>query len=271
MNKSVPAVLVACVLAAARLEAGPVDADVADLFSQGKELFRQANQAAATDPDKALELYRRSAMRFERIVKDGDIHNGKLFYNIGNVYFRMKDVGRAILNYRRAQQYIPNDPNLNQNLEYALVRRLDSIDERQQTRILRTLFFWHYDLSTRVRSTMFGVFFVCFWGVAARRLLVRKAPAGLWSLVVCLVAAGLCVGSLLVDAVAYRTVRPGVITAAEAVARKGDSATYQPSFKEPLHPGTEFRLVETRANWYHIGLSDGRRCWVPTRSAELVR
>ena len=87
-------------------------------------------------------------------MREGGIENGKLYYNLGNVYFRMNDIGRAILNYRRAESYIPNDPNLHQNLSYARSRRLDEIEERQKTKVLRTLFFWHYDLSGWTRSLM---------------------------------------------------------------------------------------------------------------------
>ena len=118
----------------ARAELG--ETEIADLFSQGKELFRQANEAAANDPAEARELYHKAALRFERITREGGIQNGKLHYNIGNAYFRMNDFGRAILSYRRAEQYIPNDPNLQQNLDYARKRRTDRIEEQQKTKVL---------------------------------------------------------------------------------------------------------------------------------------
>jgi len=55
------------------------------------------------------------------------------------------------------------------------------------------------------------------------------------------------------------------------IARKGNSETYEPSFKEPLHTGTEFRLVEKRNKWCYIELPDERRCWIPSKDVELVR
>ena len=79
----------------------------------------------------------------------------------------------------------------------------------------------------------------------------------------------LLAASLGVDAFEETRVRSGVILAEEMIARKGDSATYQPSFKDPLHAGTEFTLVEERKGWYHIELADGRRCWIPDSAAEL--
>ncbi len=64
--------------------------------------------------------------------------------------------------------------------------------------------------------------------------------------------------------------REGVILDEEVVARKGDGETYQPSFKDPLHAGTEFRLTQDRDAWYQIELRDGRRCWIPGKAAQLI-
>ena len=97
-------------------------AQIVDLYSQAKDLFRQANEISVSAPDQAKDLYQKSAMRYERLIREAGIENEKIYYNLGNVYFRMKDIGRAIVNYRRAEQYAPNDPNLKQNLKYEIGR-----------------------------------------------------------------------------------------------------------------------------------------------------
>ena len=63
-------------------------AEVADLFSQAKLFFRQANEVVEKNPLRAADLYGKSALRYERIIREGGIRNGKLYYNLGNVYFR---------------------------------------------------------------------------------------------------------------------------------------------------------------------------------------
>jgi len=62
----------------------------------------------------------------------------------------------------------------------------------------------------------------------------------------------------------------GVITARQIVARQGDGQNYPASFKEPLHAGTEFDLLERRVGWLHIKLSDDSDTWIPDNSAELI-
>jgi len=246
------------------------EAEIHDLFSQGKALFREANACAASDPDAARELYRKAALRFERLVREGGIQNGKLEYDIGNAYFRMGDLGRAILHYRRAERTIPNDANLLQNLAYARSRRLDRIEEEERTRVLKTLLFWHYDLAPRTRALVFAAAFALFWVGAGVRLVLRRQPPR-WCLGLLAALALLVLGSLLADAYREATVREGVLLAPEVVARKGDGETFQPSFQEPLHAGTEFRLLDTRGDWLQIRLPSGQTCWVPGGTAELVR
>jgi hypothetical protein len=198
------------------------------------------------------------------------VRNGLLYYNIGNAYFRMGDLGRAILNYRRARLYTPHDPNLLENLQYARSRTADRIEEKEETRALQTVLFWHYDLSTRARAVLFAVFFVPFWiGAAARLFLARAAPR--WLLGVLGAVALALLMSLAAEEYASSRNVAGVILDPEVVARKGDGEAYEPSFKAALHAGTEFVLIEERGEWRNVELADGRSCWLPAKSVGLVR
>lgn len=241
-----------------------------DLVSQAKDLFRQANELAAKDPQKANDLYQKSVMRFERVAQQGGIHNGKLYYNIANTYFRIGDLGRAILYYRRAQLIMPGDTNLRQNLSYARSKRIDKIPQAQQTRILKTLFFWHYDLSLKTRLSLFVVFFAAVWTCASIRLFKRRSAIN-WALGISVILAVIFLGSLCAQAVIQHRNVQGVILAPEVIARKGNAQTYQPSFEQPLHAGTEFKLLEDRSGWYNIELPDGRTCWVQSKTTGLIR
>ncbi len=239
------------------------------LLFQAEQSFKQANEALARDPAKASELYKAAAMRLERIVRQGHVRNGKLFYNLGNIYFYQGDIGRAILYYLRAGQYIPNDVNLAQNLAYARSRLQDRIIEKQQTRIMKTLLFWHYDLSLRTRVICFACLSLLFWLGAAIRVF-RKLVVPRWSLALVGIPALLLLGSVLSQSLLAAENRVGVIIQSAVIARKGDGKTYQPSFKEPLHAGTEFTLKEKRGDWYLVELANGHQCWVPRASVGLV-
>ena len=241
-----------------------------ELYSQGQEFFHQATEISASNPGAAKDLYAKALLRFNRLVEEGGIRNGKLFYNIGNINFLLQDSGRAILNYRRAEQFIPNDPNLVKNLAYARNMRQDKLEIKDQRKIQQTLLFFHYDFETRTRLVLFGISYVLFWIFAGLKIFSRR-PYTSWVLSISLCFTLLFGASLYIEGLQSTTSLEGVILDSEVIARQGDADSYQPSFEDPLHGGTEFMLLEDRGAWWQIELPDGRRCWIPEKSGELVR
>ncbi len=244
--------------------------EISSLFHEANSMFSQANKLSLSDPEKATSLYKKSILRFERIIKDGGIENGKLYYNIGNIYFRIKDIGRAILNYRKAAQYIGNDINLQKNLQFARNTRKDQIEEKQETKVLKTVFFWHYDLSAKTRLILFTISFGLLWLFAAARIFIKK-PFFKWAISITAALSIMFTASLLIEYITLQKSIPGVIISQEVIARKGNSESYKKSFREPLHAGTEFTILENRGNWFRVELPDARTCWVPASDIEQVR
>lgn len=271
MCRFVPVILTAlAALLSGSMELHALDGtEVWRLYQEGEASFRQANELLRTDPEKAGDYLEKAALAFEAIHREGGVENGMLFYNIGNIYFRLGDTGRAILNYRRAERFIPNDVNLQQNLNYARSRRLDKIEPTPQSQVLRTLFFWHYDLGVKARAWLFAAAFGTLWLLASLNLFKRKSWLRNGALV-CTVLSVFLALSLAIEAYSQSHTRTGVLLEKEVVGRKGDSTTFEPTFKEPLHAGVEFNLVEQRKGWLHIELADRRLCWIPESSAELL-
>ncbi len=240
------------------------------LFSEANEYFRQANEASEADPQLAADLYRRAALRFESLVGERAIRNSKLYYNLGNAYFRLADIGRAILSYRIAQRLDPGDPDVERNLEYARTIRADRFDPQERRPVLETLLFWHYEFSLSIRLRIFAAAWLAFWGLlllrrAGKDWVPREIAFGAGA------AAALLLGSYLYEAVAAERSLAGVVVALETVARHGDGHSYDPAFENPLHAGVEFQVLEERPGWHRVELPDGRRCWLADEDIELVR
>ncbi|MBU4263343.1 MAG: tetratricopeptide repeat protein [Proteobacteria bacterium] len=234
------------------------------IFAEANSFFHQAN--SADDPKQTRQLYEKALLRYEQIARD--VHNGRLYYNIGNTYVALDDIGRALVNYRRAEKLMPGDENITQNLAYVLSKRQDVIPAQQGEKLLQTLFFWHYDLSHHTRLLLFSGCYVLFW-LAAGLMSFTPVPVSRWLTGSLLALSLLFATSLLFEQLAASPAT-GVIVTSEVVARQGDGRNYQPSFTAPLHAGTEFRLLEKRTNWLRVELNDGRKCWLPVQSCELV-
>jgi tetratricopeptide (TPR) repeat protein len=238
------------------------------LLQEANAAFQGAN--AAGSPDAAKPLYDKAILLYEKIIEQGGIHNAKLYYNLANAYLLKDDLGRAVLNYRRAEKLDPSDLNIKKNLTFARGRRLDRVETSTQRRVLGTLFFWHYDFSGRTKFLLASMFFAALCLALTLIVWRGRGPATGVAAVLSAVLGIALLLSLLVAARRESATRPGVITAPEVVARQGDGPNYPPSFKDALHAGMEFDLVEHRPGWLHIRLSDGTDAWVPEDSAGLV-
>ncbi len=239
------------------------------LFNQANETFRRAN-SITKDPEQAARLYETAILCYEKIINDGGIKNPKLYYNLGNAYFLKEDIGRAILNYRRAERLDKSDANIQKNLSFARSRRIDKVALQTEKRVLQTLFFWHYDFSIRTKFVLSCVFFAIFCiSVTIMLWFGRSAPATA-TVVICGILLACFIVSVVLEASGEKRTACGVITAEEVVARQGDGQNYAASFKAPLHAGTEFDLLERRAGWFYVRLSDGSEGWIPETEAELI-
>jgi tetratricopeptide (TPR) repeat protein len=239
------------------------------LFTQANQFFREAN-TTNNEPDEAQKLYEKAILNYEKIISEGLIKNSKLYYNLGNAYFLKEDIGRAILNYRRAQKLDKADTNIQKNLTFARSRRIDTVEVRTQERILETLFFWHYDFSIK---TKFMVTCLCFAIVCIilTMILWRGKSAGtVATAAICGILTVSFLTSVILETRSRANTICGVITDRQVVARQGDGPNYPESFKDPLHAGTEFGLLERRSGWFHIMLSDDSEGWIPDNTAELI-
>ncbi len=239
------------------------------LFSQANQFFREAN-SIANDPDQVRRLYEKAILNYEKIISDGQIRNPKLYYNLGNAHFLNGDIGSAILNYRRAEMLDKADTNIQKNLAFARSRRVDTVAVKTEKRVLQTLFFWHYDFSIK---TKFAIACISFALVCISLTIMTwcgKSAPWVVSAVICSVLAACLLASVVLETRTRAKRVYGVITTEKVVARQGDGRNYSESFKDPLHTGTEFDLLERRSGWLHIRLSDNSDGWIPDNSADLI-
>ncbi len=248
---------------------GTVEEDKAALFAQATEAFSKANESAS-EPAKAERFYTDAILGYEKIISDYKIHNAKLYYNLANAYFLKGELGRAILNYRRALKLAPTNADIQKNLSFARNQRIDRIETPTKEKVLKTLLFWHYDFSPQAKALAACIFFaaacVCFGFLVLRgknNFLIAAA-------VLCGMAFLSLAGSVVAERVRAQQQSCGVVVAGAVVVRQGDGENYMASFKEPLHAGTEFEVLESRGRWLHIKLGDDSQGWIKADAVELI-
>ena len=222
----------------------------------------------ADNPRVAEANYRKAIKAYETLVSSG-IRNGKLYYNLGNAYFRVSDLSRAVLNYRRALRLMPGDSHVRENLRFARSRVHDKIEVSGRRALVRSLFFWHFDTSLKSRTVAAIVCYVLLWALLIVAVFLRWRPLR-WAVgAAILLTVALGVSCAVENYTRGRSLE-GVVTVDEVVLRKGNGISYEPKYSAPLHSGAEFSIVEQRGSWYHIRLSDGKSGWMQASAAEVI-
>ncbi len=240
-----------------------------ELYDQANKELTIAKEAGDNEPEVAKAAYLKAAEIFTQIIRDG-VKNSDIYYNLGNCYYQAQDYPLAILQYRRALVFAPDDEKINANIASAQ-RNLRS-EEPQST----DTGFWGKVVSFNSKiPLLFKEYFnklsyVLFWGGLIGYLYFRKRVnkkklliiAIVWWLSLCAVALVSYLASSSAD---------GVILQQEVVARKGDGDNYAEAFLKPLKAGTEFKLIEKRGDWLKVELDTGNECWIKASTAGLVK
>jgi hypothetical protein len=238
------------------------------VLAEAQELYDRGVALRPADSEAARRVFADSAARFQQLVDDG-VRNGRLHYNLANAHLQAGEIGRAILQYRRAEQFIAGDARLTHNLEYARSLRRNRIPPSGERALARALLAWHFGTSLGTRFTMFAVAYVFFWTMLLIHLL-RPAAPWRWLIAIAAVLWLACGTSVIVDLALDEAGRQGVVLLDDVTARKGNGEGFEPQFEEPLHQGVEFEVLDQRPGWFQIELPDGQRGWIRTDQAALV-
>ncbi|MCD6354486.1 MAG: tetratricopeptide repeat protein, partial [Prolixibacteraceae bacterium] len=102
------------------------------IFSQEKagQLWEKANALYSS------EKYQEAISAYEQILATGE-ESAKVYFNLGNAYYKAGDVNNAILSFERAKLLAPNDKDIDFNLSIANQYVVTSIDKLPQPFFLR--------------------------------------------------------------------------------------------------------------------------------------
>ena len=220
----------------------------------------------AGDIDRAVQAY-------EQLVSQG-VFDSTLFYNLGNAYFKQGDPGRAVLNYRRAQQLAPRDPDIAANLALARAQAVDEFETNDDagslSRLGRTAQGWftldELAMAALAGWILFVFLLILFISARAGSAWQRALRYALLAAAVVLVVGILSLGSVLhLEQSRFE----GVVVAAEVNVTSGPGGQYVTEFT--LHSGAEVDLVEVRPNWVRLALPGGDlEGWVPASAVESL-
>ena len=214
---------------------------------------------------------------YQQAVKDYEelLHAGvsaDVYYNLGNAYYRMDNITRAIINYERALMLSPGDEDIRFNLQLARSKTIDKISPESE------MFFvtWYHSIVNSASVDRWAYVAIVSLILALALLMLYFFSATGWQRRVGFYGALLgLIFFVLSNIFAVQQRRQlsersaAIITSSSASVKKNPKADAAASFV--IHEGTKVQITDKSIrDWAAIRLSDGREGWLPLSQMEEI-
>lgn len=227
-----------------------------------KEEADQAYQA--NDFAAAIEKY--------EAILNTEGESADVYYNLGNSYYKEKNIAKAVLNYERALLLNPGDADIRFNLEMARSKTVDQITPVSEVFIVT----WMNSLINVMSEKEWGVTgILSFWlmlvslivYIFGRRILYKKIGfAGVVVFLLIVIGVNIFASSQKAELIN----RTGAIVMSPSLTVK---STPNESGTDlfVLHEGTKVYVEDdSMREWKEIRLEDGKKGWVQTSTIEII-
>jgi len=224
--------------------------NISSQVTRANEFYHEKNYQAAADI-------------FEKLIDQGET-NGYLYYNLGNTHMRLGNTGSAILNYLRAQLFLPRNENLDANLRYAIKQTKDQLSPSRGG-LISSLFFWVDSINLIEHFEILILFNIIFWSICVGSLYYRKPP---WESLKKISMAILLLAFFSTGIKYYLSSnhKIGVIMD-KKVDVKSDRNIQNITLFE-LHEGAIITVNQELSEWAHISVDTDKTGWIPMESID---
>lgn len=240
---------------------------------------------AATAVQQADSAYNKKnfqdALFYYQAAAEKDGVSSYLYYNMGNTYYRLGDLGHAVLNYRRALALDPSNEEARLNLEFVRTKITDKPED--DSTFLRNV---HLKIVSWMSPdawawTSMGVFALMI-GLIAIYLFAPSVNARKVGFFGAFVMLFIFIYTLYVawsSANAYNDNGRAVVTAPVTNLRSTPASSNSSADKVvPIHEGTELIILDSLATpddpkvpmWYDVKINNTSRAWLPAADVEKV-
>ena len=231
-----------------------------------------ANAVTKEQADSAYAQghYQQAVKDYEQLLKQGV--SAELYYNLGNSYYRMDEMPRAVLNYESALLLSPGDRDIRFNLQMARSKTIDKITPESE------MFFvtWYRSLVNLTSVDGWARLALVALALAIVLALLYLFSSPIWLRKVGFFGAfGLLLLFIVANFFAYAqkqsfVARSGAIIMSPAVTIKSTPAK-QGTDLFILHEGTKVEITDgTMKQWKRIRVADGKEGWLETSQIEVI-
>lgn len=213
--------------------------------------------------------YQAAIAAYEQAAASG-FASAEMFYNMGNAFFRLDELGQAVLHYKRAERIDPGLPTLKHSLVLTSGRLTDQFSELPEplwTKLFARIFTQN---STRFLTVLGLLFYVVGMGLIAFKLWSRSqnewVRRGYSALLI--IGLPLLLGGLFTSYWTANKLRAVVVVEATQLHEEASSdSAAELSIHEGLVVSIESALDST---WTMVSLPNGVSGWVSTETIVII-
>lgn len=205
-------------------------------------------------------------------IEESGQKSAKLYYNLGNAWFKQGNYPKAILNYERALRLDPSYSDARYNLEFTgnfVQDKIEPVPEFILKSVARKVC---YVMSSNVWAVIFLVLLAAALMMGLLFLLgssVGKRRTGFYcGIVLLLLSAGALSFSAWQKSDSMKTDTAIVMSPASSVKSSPSSGSSKDLFV--IHEGTKVTILDEVGTWKNISLADGRQGWIPAADLEVI-
>ncbi|MFK5854938.1 MAG: tetratricopeptide repeat protein [Bacteroidota bacterium] len=215
-------------------------------------------------------LYDSALNTYSIVITDG-IESGELYYNMGNAYYKNNDIASAILYFEKAKILLPNDEDIQYNLNIANSMIVDKIEKVPE------LFYhqwWNYfynimgvDAWTIFALISFSLLIVTIGlFIMSKKRGNRKLSfyVGVLILIITITSSALASQKFYLNIEHKEAI---VFTSSITVK---SSPTQNSVDLFVIHDGTKVKIIDSIDNWVEIKIQNGSTGWLPKKSIKEI-
>ncbi len=229
------------------------------LFEAGNREYLDGNYIEALD-------------RWLQIEKD-EYQAAELYYNIGNAYFKVNELGEAIQYWEKASLLLGEDEDLKANLAIARFKLVDKLEEEVRLPVWDWFDQFRSMLSDGFLTWSAVLFCLTLFGLLSIRKWITKRTKGkstiaifAWIVLVILILNLGLIGLQIKD---DSSKREGVMIVREVEVLSAPAmGTGKLLFS--LHEGTKVRVIRSMTGWHEISVGKNKHGWVQSSQIGLI-
>lgn len=205
-------------------------------------------------------------------IEESGQKSAKLYYNLGNAWFKQGNYPKAILNYERALRLDPSYSDARYNLEFTsnfVQDKIEPVPEFILKSVARKVC---YVMGSNAWAVIFLVLLAAALVMGLLFLLgssVGKRRAGFYcGIVLLLLSAGALSFSIWQKSDSVKTDTAIVTSPVSSVKSSPSSGSSKDLFV--IHEGTKVTILDEVGTWRNISLADGRQGWIPASDIEII-